>query len=200
MHRAICALIFRSCFASFWLFCNVEYENEVKIALDFGLIYLASMIWIFSFFSILHQVNGCLSYFDKVPDGFYSIHGMDPYVWTVCSDLQESGHIPSLESLKIMDPSALSSIEVISVDRRSDSSLKELQNWTHNVSSSCMNTKEIVVQLANLVCNRMGWALAYPILKIKFIYLILVVIDLSCFLKVCSIQWRRWLVYQLERA
>ncbi|CAA3007731.1 serine threonine- kinase CTR1 isoform X1 [Olea europaea subsp. europaea] len=103
-------------------------------------------------------VNGCLSYFDKVPDGFYSIHGMDPYVWTVCSDLQESGHIPSLESLKIMDPSALSSIEVISVDRRSDSSLKELQNWTHNVSSSCMNTKEIVVQLANLVCNRMGCA------------------------------------------
>ncbi|CAI9780200.1 unnamed protein product [Fraxinus pennsylvanica] len=103
-------------------------------------------------------VNGCLSYFDKVPDGFYSIHGMDPYVWTVCSNLQESGHIPSIESLKIMDPSALSSIEVISVDRHSDPSLKELQNWIHNVSSSCINTKEVVDQLANLVCNRMGSA------------------------------------------
>ncbi|KAL2533576.1 Serine/threonine-protein kinase CTR1 [Abeliophyllum distichum] len=103
-------------------------------------------------------VNGCLSYFDKIPDGFYSIHGIDPYVWAVCTDLQESGHIPSIESLKIIDPAALSSIEVISVDRRSDPSLKELQNWIHNVSSSCINTKEVVDQLANLVCNRMGCA------------------------------------------
>ncbi|CAA0830402.1 Protein kinase superfamily protein [Striga hermonthica] len=103
-------------------------------------------------------VNGCLSYFDKVPDGFYMIHGMDPYVWAVCSDHQESGHITSLDLLKAVDPVLVSSVEVIFVDTRADPSLKELQNWAHNLSSSCITTKEIVDQLAKLVCNHMGGA------------------------------------------
>ncbi|KAL3825805.1 hypothetical protein ACJIZ3_021834 [Penstemon smallii] len=103
-------------------------------------------------------VNGCLSYFDKVPDGFYSIHGMDPYVWAVCSDLQESGSIPSLESLKAVDPAIVTSVEVISVDRRGDPSLKELHNRIHSLSSSCITTKEVVDQLAKLVCNHTGGA------------------------------------------
>nr|URM60572.1 serine/threonine-protein kinase CTR1 CTRI [Gymnema sylvestre] len=101
-------------------------------------------------------VNGCLSYFDKVPDGFYLIHGMDPYVWTVCSDLQESGRIPSIESLRSVDPSVVSSTEVILIDRHSDSSLKELQNRIHNVSLGCVTTAEVVEQLAKLVCIHMG--------------------------------------------
>lgn len=101
-------------------------------------------------------VNGCLSYFDKVPDGFYSIHGMDPYVWTVCTDLHENGRIPSLESLRSMDPSIDSSVEVTLIDRRSDPSLKELLNRVHNISGSCITPKEVVDQLAKLVCNRMG--------------------------------------------
>lgn len=84
------------------------------------------------------------------------IHGMDPYVWTVCSDHQESGRIPSLESLRTVDPAIVSSVEVISVDRGGDPSLKELQNRTHNLSSSCITTKEVVEQLAKLVCNHMG--------------------------------------------
>ncbi|KAK6147143.1 hypothetical protein DH2020_018055 [Rehmannia glutinosa] len=95
--------------------------------------------------------------FDKVPDGFYMIHGMDPYVWAVCSDHQESGRIPPLDTLKAVDPAILSSVEVISVDRRADPSLKELQNRVHNLSSSCITTKEIVDQLAKLVCNHMGF-------------------------------------------
>ncbi|XP_019179574.1 PREDICTED: serine/threonine-protein kinase CTR1-like [Ipomoea nil] len=103
-------------------------------------------------------VNGCLSYFDKIPDGFYLIHGMDPYVWIVCSDLQESGRIPSLESLKAADPSILPSVEVTLIDRRTDPSLKELQNRIHNLSPSCITTKEVVDQLAKLVCNHMGGA------------------------------------------
>lgn len=101
-------------------------------------------------------MNGCLSYFDKVPDGFYLIQGMDPYVWTVCSDLQESGRIPSIESLRSVDPSVVSSTEVLLIDRHSDSSLKELQNRIHNVSLSCTTTGEVVEQLAKLVCNHMG--------------------------------------------
>ncbi|KAL0426504.1 UNVERIFIED_CONTAM: Serine/threonine-protein kinase CTR1 [Sesamum latifolium] len=101
-------------------------------------------------------INGSLSYSDKVPDGFYSIHGMDPYVWAVCSDLQESGRVPSLESLRTVDPANVSSVEVISVDRRGDPSLRELQNRIHNVSSSSITTEEVVDQLAKLVCNHMG--------------------------------------------
>lgn len=102
------------------------------------------------------SVYGCLSYFDKVPDGFFMIHGMDPYVWAVCSDHKESGRIPSLDLLKTVDPAVVSSVEVILVDRRGDSSLKQLQNRIHNLSSSCITTKEIVDQLAKLVCNHMG--------------------------------------------
>ncbi|XP_002528586.3 serine/threonine-protein kinase CTR1 [Ricinus communis] len=101
-------------------------------------------------------VNGCLSYIDKVPDGFYQIHGMNPYVWTVCTDLQESGRIPSIESLKSVDPVADSSLEVVLIDRRSDPSLKELQNRVHGISCGCITTKEVVDQLAKLVCSRMG--------------------------------------------
>ncbi|OMO68210.1 hypothetical protein COLO4_29817 [Corchorus olitorius] len=103
-------------------------------------------------------VNGCLSYFDKVPDGFYMIHGVNPYVWTVCTDLHEHGRIPSIESLRSVDPNIDSPLEVILVDRRSDPSLKELQNRAHNISCSCITTKEVVDQLAKLVCSRMGGA------------------------------------------
>lgn len=102
------------------------------------------------------QVNGSLSYSDKIPDGFYSIHGMDPYVWAVCSDLQESGRIPSLESMMAVDPATVSSVEVILVDRRGDPSLRELLNQIHTVSSSSITTKEVVDQLAKIVCSHMG--------------------------------------------
>nr|ATY38750.1 CTR1-like protein kinase transcript variant 3 [Solanum lycopersicum] len=103
-------------------------------------------------------VNGSLSYFDKVPDGFYFIQGMDPYIWTVCSDLQESGRIPSIESLMAVDPSVVPSVEVILIDRQSDPRLKELQNRIHSMYRSCNTTKEVVDQLAKLVCNHMGGA------------------------------------------
>ncbi|KAG5582730.1 hypothetical protein H5410_053357 [Solanum commersonii] len=105
---------------------------------------------------MLYQVNGSLSYFDKVPDGFYLIQGMDPYIWTLCSDLQESGRIPSIESLKAVDPSVVPSVEVILIDRRSDPRLKELQNQIHSMYRSCNTTKEVVDQLAKLICNHMG--------------------------------------------
>ncbi|XP_054812621.1 serine/threonine-protein kinase CTR1-like isoform X2 [Prosopis cineraria] len=101
-------------------------------------------------------VNGCLSYSDKIPDGFYLVHGMDPYVWTMCTDLQENGRIPSVESLKSVDPCADSSLEVVLVDQRSDPSLKELQNRAHGISFGCVTSKEVVDQLAKLVCNQMG--------------------------------------------
>ncbi|KAL4578765.1 hypothetical protein LXL04_014896 [Taraxacum kok-saghyz] len=100
--------------------------------------------------------NGCLSYFDKVPDGFYLIYGMDPYVWMMCCDVQESGRIPSVELLKAIDIANESSIEVILIDRRNDPSLRELQNRIHSISCNSITTLEVVDQLAKLVCNRMG--------------------------------------------
>ncbi|CAI8602560.1 unnamed protein product [Vicia faba] len=101
-------------------------------------------------------VNGCLSYSDKIPDGFYLIHGMDSYVWTVCTDLQENSRIPSVDTLKSVHPRIDSSLEVVLVDRRHDASLRELQNIVQDISCSSITTTEVVDHLSKLVCNRMG--------------------------------------------
>ncbi|KAF8396459.1 hypothetical protein HHK36_018081 [Tetracentron sinense] len=103
-------------------------------------------------------VNGCLSYFDKVPDGFYLIQGIDPYIWTVCTDRQENGRVPSIESLNSIDPSDDLSVDVVLIDKHSDPCLKELQIRILSLSHSCITTKEVVDQLAKLVCNHMGGA------------------------------------------
>ncbi|KAF6150362.1 hypothetical protein GIB67_034061 [Kingdonia uniflora] len=103
-------------------------------------------------------VNGCLSYSDKVPDGFYLIHGMDPYVWTICTDLQDNGRIPSIESLRAIHPRNDSPIEAVMIDKHSDPGLGELQNRAMSLSGNCISTKEVVDQLAKLVCNHMGGA------------------------------------------
>lgn len=74
----------------------------------------------------------------------------------MCSDLQDNGRIPAIESLKCIDPRIESLVEVVLIDRRSDATLKELQNRIHSVSSNCNTTDEVVDQLAKLICNRMG--------------------------------------------
>lgn len=123
------------------------------------------------FVNYVHQVNGCLSYSDKIPDGFYLVQGMDPYVWTLCTDLQENGRIPSLDSLKSVNSCIDTSLQVVLIDRRSDPSLKDLQNRVHSISCSCRTSKEVVDQLAKLVCNCMGWVyLAFSSLTIILIF------------------------------
>ncbi|PSS33733.1 Serine/threonine-protein kinase [Actinidia chinensis var. chinensis] len=101
-------------------------------------------------------LNGCMSYYDKVPDGFYLIHGMDPYLWTISTDLQESGRIPSFDLLKTVDPCDDSQIEVVLVDKSWDPDLKELQNRVLSLYSYRMTREDVVNHLAELVCNRMG--------------------------------------------
>ncbi|OMO66817.1 hypothetical protein CCACVL1_20983 [Corchorus capsularis] len=101
-------------------------------------------------------VNGSLSYFDKIPDGFYLIHGMDPYAWSISADQGEIGRMPSLESLKSIDLNDDTSINVVLIDKLRDPTLKELQNWVLSISSSWVSTKDVIDQLACLVCNRMG--------------------------------------------
>ncbi|KAK8579737.1 hypothetical protein V6N12_070047 [Hibiscus sabdariffa] len=113
-----------------------------------------------SFQHVSHRfwVNGILSYFDRIPDGFYLVNGMDPYAWTISADQGEIGQMPSLESLKGIDPHDDLSITVVLIDRLRDPSLKELQNWVLNISSSWISTKEAINQLACFVCNQMGGA------------------------------------------
>ncbi|CAK7325312.1 unnamed protein product [Dovyalis caffra] len=89
------------------------------------------------------QVNGCLSYYDRIPDGFYVIHGLDPYTWSISSD----GRIPSFESLKAVNDL---SIGVVLVDRFRDPGLRELHNRVIGLWSSSSTTKDVVEQLANL--------------------------------------------------
>ena len=112
----------------------------------------------------MQQVNGSLSYYDKVPDGFYLIHGMDPYVWSLSTDLQVTGRVPSYESLKAVDPCDDFPIEAILFDKSWDPGLRELQNRVLNFSSSWVSGKEAVGHLAELVCNRMGWVLTSHLL------------------------------------
>lgn len=97
-----------------------------------------------------------MSYCDKVPDGFYLIHGMDPYLWSMSTDLEDSGRVPSFDTLKAVDPADGSPTEVVLIDKSWDSGLKELQSMVHSLSSNWITRKEVVDHLAELVCNRMG--------------------------------------------
>ncbi|XP_062091876.1 serine/threonine-protein kinase CTR1-like [Humulus lupulus] len=106
-------------------------------------------------------VNGSLSYSDKIPDGFYLIDGLDPYAWNLSTDPQASGRVPSLETLKAIHPRNESSVKVVVVDKLRDSGLMELQNWVLRLSSSSSwTTVDLIFQLANLVCSRMGGVVA----------------------------------------
>ncbi|KAG0457801.1 hypothetical protein HPP92_022958 [Vanilla planifolia] len=82
---------------------------------------------------------------------------MDPFVWTLCTDVQEESRIPSIESLKAVHSSE-SAVEVILVDRHSDTDLKRLHSLVAVLSSSYVTTKEVVEQIAMLVCLQMGGA------------------------------------------
>ncbi|KAL2992701.1 hypothetical protein AAZX31_10G062200 [Glycine max] len=114
------------------------------------------LLWSAEAVSHRFWVNGCLSYSDKIPDGFYLIHGMDSFVWTMCTDLHENGRIPSVDMLKSVNPCVVPSLEVVMVDRCSDPSLRDLQNSVHNISFTSITTTDVVDKLSKLVCNRMG--------------------------------------------
>lgn len=114
------------------------------------------------------QVNGILSYFDRLPDGFYQVNGMDPYAWTISADQGEIGLMPSIESLRAIDPHTDLSVTVVLIDRLRDPSLKELQNWVLKRSSSWISTKDAINQLACLVCNQMGYVCSSFCISFRF--------------------------------
>ncbi|KAG0478012.1 hypothetical protein HPP92_012731 [Vanilla planifolia] len=102
-------------------------------------------------------VNGCLFYSDKITDGFYNIMGLDPFLWVLCNDLDEGKRLPSLATLKEVDPSE-SSMEVLLIDRNGDAELKELEEKALGYYHSYGFTLELVKQLADLVSRFMGGA------------------------------------------
>ncbi|XP_057973897.1 serine/threonine-protein kinase CTR1 isoform X2 [Malania oleifera] len=100
-------------------------------------------------------ISGCLSYTDKISDGFYNIIGMNPYLWVMCNELEEGRRLPSLMSLKAVEPSE-TSMEVVLVDRHEDSRLKELQDKAQELYCASENTSVLVEKLGKLVAIYMG--------------------------------------------
>ncbi|ESQ54876.1 hypothetical protein EUTSA_v10024333mg [Eutrema salsugineum] len=100
-------------------------------------------------------VSGCLSYSDKISDGFYSILGMDPYLWLMCNDSEEGKRLPSLLLLKETEPRD-TSMEVVLIDRREDSRLKEMEDKAHELYCASDNMLVLVEQLGRLVAVSMG--------------------------------------------
>ncbi|XP_010433764.1 PREDICTED: serine/threonine-protein kinase CTR1-like isoform X2 [Camelina sativa] len=100
-------------------------------------------------------VSGCLSYSDKISDGFYSILGMDPYLWLMCNNSEEGKRLPSLLLLKETEPTD-TSMEVVLIDRREDSRLKELEDKARELYCSSDNMLLLVEKLGRLVAIYMG--------------------------------------------
>ncbi|XP_073126456.1 serine/threonine-protein kinase CTR1 isoform X2 [Henckelia pumila] len=99
--------------------------------------------------------TGCLSYSDKISDGFYNILGMEPYLWLMCNDLAEGRRMPSLMALKTFEPNdAL--LEVILVDRQGDSQLRELEDKAQEIYFSAESTLVLAEKLGKLVALYMG--------------------------------------------
>ncbi|KAL0912262.1 hypothetical protein M5K25_018224 [Dendrobium thyrsiflorum] len=102
-------------------------------------------------------VNGCLSFSDKITDGFYNILGMDPFLWAMCNNSEEGKRLPSLAALNEVNPSD-SSMEVVFIDRNGDSHLKELEKKALKYFSAFGVSLAMVKQLAGLVSKFMGGA------------------------------------------
>ncbi|XP_021679475.2 serine/threonine-protein kinase CTR1 isoform X2 [Hevea brasiliensis] len=100
-------------------------------------------------------VSGCLSYSDRISDGFYNILGMNPYLWVMCNDEEEGRRLPPLMSLREIDTSE-TSMEVVLVDGRGDSRLKELEDKAHEIYCASENTLVLVEKLGKLVAICMG--------------------------------------------
>ncbi|KAG6531950.1 hypothetical protein ZIOFF_005786 [Zingiber officinale] len=103
------------------------------------------------------MVNGCLSYSDKITDGFYNILGMDPHLWAMCNEPEVGRRLPTLMALNTVDPND-SSMEAILVDKYADPNLSQLEDRALEYSCALGFTLELVEKLAKLVYDFMGGA------------------------------------------
>ncbi|KAL4310523.1 hypothetical protein GQ457_01G011140 [Hibiscus cannabinus] len=100
-------------------------------------------------------ISGCLSYGDRISDGFYNILGMNPYLWLMCNEFEEGRRLPPLMSLKEIEPSD-TSMEIVLVDRRQDMRLKELEEKAQELYCASENPLVLVEKLGKLVAIYMG--------------------------------------------
>jgi hypothetical protein len=104
------------------------------------------------------QVNGCLSWGDKIAHGFYNIMGIDPHMWAMCdADEDEGRRLPTLAALREVDASDQSSLEVLLVDKCGDSVLVDLERRALDLHRALGATLDFVRRLAVLVSNHMGY-------------------------------------------
>ncbi|CAI9116118.1 OLC1v1017188C1 [Oldenlandia corymbosa var. corymbosa] len=120
-------------------------RNECRGAVSSDALTVSYSLW----------VNGSLSYMDKISDGFYNILGMNPYLWVMCNEMEEGAKLPSLTALKAIDPID-SSMEVVLVDRRGDSRLRELEDKAQELFFAAENDFMLAEGLGKLVALHMG--------------------------------------------
>ncbi|KAG6531948.1 hypothetical protein ZIOFF_005784 [Zingiber officinale] len=121
--------------------------NDTHCSLKLSNIGLSYRLW----------VNGCLSYSDKITDGFYNILGMDPHLWAMCNEPEVGRRLPTLMALNTVDPND-SSMEAILVDKYADPNLSQLEDRALEYSCALGFTLELVEKLAKLVSDFMGYA------------------------------------------
>ena len=80
---------------------------------------------------------------------------MNPYLWVMCNEFEEGRRLPPLMSLKETEPSE-TSMEVVLVDRRGDTRLKELEDKAQELYCASENTLVLVEKLGKLVAIYMG--------------------------------------------
>ena len=101
------------------------------------------------------QVSNCLGYDDRIEDGFYEVWGMSPYVWSMCTDSNELGRMPPLESLRNVNP-AEAEFEVVLVDRNGDPHLRELEDKAVGFAYDSQEVLDLATKLAQMVATQMG--------------------------------------------
>ncbi|KAJ0078797.1 hypothetical protein Patl1_24058 [Pistacia atlantica] len=80
---------------------------------------------------------------------------MNPYLWVMCNDSEEGKRLPSLVSLKEIEPTE-TTMEVVLIDRHGDSRLKELEDRAQELYCASENTLVLVEKLGQLVAICMG--------------------------------------------
>lgn len=73
----------------------------------------------------------------------------------MCNDLEEGRRMPSLMALRAIEPND-SSLEVILVDRRGDSQLRELEDKAQEIYFSAESNLVLAEKLGKLVAVYMG--------------------------------------------
>ena len=100
-------------------------------------------------------MNGCLSYEDRIEDGFYDIWGMQPYVYAMAAEPSERGRMPPLDALRSLSPSE-AAFDVTIINRTIDADLRDLENEAVNLAYAATEVQTLAQKLGVLVADHLG--------------------------------------------